>query len=202
MHHRNTSLYHGLSSLLITLAACAWQPSAASDISLRAWPEKAVTPPLDLTDRDGHTWNSADLRGKVVVLNFWASWCGPCVDELPLLNALTDSSAATEGKLVVIGINFKESATAIERFLAQHRFHFPVVVDRTGELFKQWTGGVMPTTVVIGKDGRARWRLVGELAPADPGFRKAVDQLLQAPAMKKAGAVGQSTSPVSANEAK
>jgi thiol-disulfide isomerase/thioredoxin len=159
------------------LAAGAWTTASwAKEQPLRPWPGK--TPALRLAGTDGKEWDLASLRGKVVVLNFWASWCGPCVDELPVFNELAQAEA-TRDKLVVIGINYKESADAIARFTHDHPFAYPILRDRNGEAFKQWTSGVMPTTILIGKDGRARWRLVGELDQGSPALRAAIDKLLQ-----------------------
>lgn len=118
------------------------------------------------------------VRGKVVVLNFWASWCGPCIEELPVLNQLAKDQSLRD-KLVVVGVNYKESAGAIERFTQEHSFAYPVVRDRTGDAFKQWTSGVMPTTILIDKNGRARWRLVGEIDPGSPALRQAIEKMIQ-----------------------
>jgi thiol-disulfide isomerase/thioredoxin len=148
----------------------------AKDDALRVWTGK--TPSLQLTDIDGKQWDLASLRGKVVVLNFWAGWCGPCVEELPILNELA-SAESTRDKVVVLGVNYKESADAIARFTGQHAFTYPILRDKTGDAFKQWTSGVMPTTIVIDQQGRARWRLVGELDPGAPSLRRAIDKMLQ-----------------------
>jgi thiol-disulfide isomerase/thioredoxin len=156
-----------------TSATSSW----AKEQPLRPWPGK-TTPALRLAGTDGKQWDLASLRGKVVVLNFWASWCGPCVEELPVFNDLA-AAETMQGKLVVVGVNYKESADAIARFTQEHAFGYPVLRDKTGEAFKQWTSGVMPTTILIGKDGRARWRLVGELDPASPALREAIGKMLQ-----------------------
>jgi cytochrome c biogenesis protein CcmG/thiol:disulfide interchange protein DsbE len=158
------------------LAAMAPAAVAAREQPLRPWTGK--TPALKLADTGGNQWDLASLRGKVVVLNFWAGWCGPCVDELPVLNELA-SGAATRDKLVVLGVNYKEGADAIERFMGQHPFAYPVLRDKTGDAFKQWTSGVMPTTILIDQTGRARWRLVGEIDAGSPALRRAIDDLLK-----------------------
>src|SRR5437868_1474012 len=74
--------------------------SSAKEASLRRWPDKVAAPALQLNDLEGRAWNAASLRGKVVVLNFWASWCAPCIDEMAYLNELA-SSEPMKDKLVV-----------------------------------------------------------------------------------------------------
>jgi len=157
----------GLLLALLTGAA------AAKDAALRPWPAGQPTPALQLADLDGQAWDLASLRGKVVVVNFWASWCGPCVDELPVLGRLSGRDG-----IVVVGVNYKEPLDTIERFTAAHPLQYTVLRDRTGEAFKRWTPGVMPTTIVVDRTGRARWRTVGEIPPDDTRLRTAIDALL------------------------
>jgi thiol-disulfide isomerase/thioredoxin len=156
------------------LAGLAGAASAAEAV-LKPWPAKQATPPLRLSGLDGQTWDLVQLRGKVVVVNFWASWCGPCVDELPVLNALARQDT---GKVAVVGVNYKEPLDSIERFSKEHPFAYPVLRDRTGDMFKQWTAGVMPTTILVDRQGRARWRSVGEVKAGDTRLKAAIDALV------------------------
>jgi thiol-disulfide isomerase/thioredoxin len=163
----------------LLLAACLLAAGAgsanAADAVLRPWPAGRTTPALQLADLSGKEWNLAQLRGKVVVVNFWASWCGPCVDELPVLNALARQAP---GKVAVIGVNYKEPLDSIERFSSAHAVDYPVLRDRSGEMFKQWTAGVMPTTILVDRQGRARWRSAGEIGAGDTRLKAAIDALL------------------------
>jgi thiol-disulfide isomerase/thioredoxin len=163
----------------LLLAACLLAAGAgsanAADAVLKPWPAGRATPALQLADLGGKEWNLAQLRGKVVVVNFWASWCGPCVDELPVLNALARQAP---GKVAVIGVNYKEPLDSIERFSSAHAVDYPVLRDRSGEMFKQWTAGVMPTTILVDRQGRARWRSAGEIGAGDTRLKAAIDALL------------------------
>jgi thiol-disulfide isomerase/thioredoxin len=163
---------------LFLLAVVASAPLPAADMLFRPWPDKLPVPPLKLVDLNGQQWQLESLRGKVVLLNFWASWCAPCVDELPALNELAASPAAGSD-LVVLGVNYKESADTIARFSQAHPFRYPILRDKSGDAFKAWTNGVMPTTVLIDRTGRARWRVIGELAPGDQRIGRELARMLQ-----------------------
>ncbi len=165
-------------SPLFIAAVLACSPVAAREFILRPWPGRQAAPPLRLSDAAGRETDLAALRGKVVLLNFWASWCEPCADEVPVLNQLSDG---TPGELAVVGVDYKESPAAIERFVAGHPVRYPILLDKSGDSFKKWTSGVMPTTILIDRRGRPRWTVMGQLDPADAGFRRALDKLLAEP---------------------
>jgi thiol-disulfide isomerase/thioredoxin len=162
-------------SILLAFALASSPSSANEPRLLRPWPAGMAAPQLKLDDAAGKHWQLAALRGKVVVLNFWASWCGPCVEELPVFNKLAEQS---NGKLVVLGINYKEPSWTVERFTREHQFAYPVLLDKNGEHFERWTDGVMPTTILIDRDGKPRWRMIGAISANDATFRAAIDKLL------------------------
>jgi thiol-disulfide isomerase/thioredoxin len=138
-----------------------WAPLLAhAQFDKTPWPRSQATPMIDVVDVQGQRWTSADLKGRVVVLNFWATWCGPCKEEMPSLQALHQSEAT---QAVVLGINVKETASTVRRFMAAQQLDLPVVLDGQGELTRQWGVRIYPTTVLIGPDGKARWRVVGEV---------------------------------------
>jgi thiol-disulfide isomerase/thioredoxin len=163
-------------ALAATLAFAA-MPARAANAVLRPWPAGQATPPLRVGDVEGRPWDLAAQRGKVVVVNFWAAWCAPCVEELPVLGALA-TREATRGKVAVVGVNFKENADTIARFTAGHPLPYPVLRDRDGAAFKAWTLGVMPTTVLVDRNGRARWRSAGQIDPDDTRLQSAIAALL------------------------
>ena len=124
------------------------------------WPAHVPTPPIASIDLQAQTWSAAELAGKVVVLNFWATWCAPCKDELPTLQTLHDISDA---HTVVLTINVREPAARAARYMQSTGMTLPVISDPKGELAKRWGVTVYPTTILIAPNGQARWRIVGDV---------------------------------------
>jgi thiol-disulfide isomerase/thioredoxin len=124
-----------------------------------AWPANVATSALDAVDLQGKTWNTTELAGKVMVLNFWATWCAPCKDELPTLQTLHDIS---DHQTVVLTVNVREPAVRAARYMQSTGMTFPVISDAKGELAKRWGVTVYPTTILIAPNGQARWRIVGD----------------------------------------
>jgi thiol-disulfide isomerase/thioredoxin len=134
--------------------------SASAQFDKTAWSNKVVTPNIDAVDIQGKAWNTAELLGKVVVLNFWATWCAPCKDELPTLQTLHDIS---DTQTVVLTINVREPAARAARYMQSTGMTFPVISDAKGDLAKRWGVTVYPTTILIAPNGQARWRIMGDV---------------------------------------
>jgi thiol-disulfide isomerase/thioredoxin len=132
-----------------------------SPAQLRPWPADKPTPTLGLPGWDGPAWNIADARGQVLVLNFWASWCEPCRSELPSLELLASRHAADQ--LQVLCINFRETDAAIKSFLNAQPLSLPILRDRDGGTSKDWGARIFPTTVVVDRNGRAVYSVIGEV---------------------------------------
>jgi thiol-disulfide isomerase/thioredoxin len=163
--------------MILLMAAFPGKSVLAKEVLLQRWPTDASVPALQLKDTEGKDWTLQGLRGKVVILNFWATWCAPCIDELPILNELA-SVENPKGKPVVLGVNFKESSATVQRFSDEHKFRYPILMDKSGEHFRKWTNGILPTTVLIDVHGRPRWRIVGELDRNDPGLKQVLEKML------------------------
>jgi thiol-disulfide isomerase/thioredoxin len=116
---------------------------------------------MQASDLDGRRWNLADLRGKAVLLNFWATWCEPCREEMPGLQALVPAHG--EQRLAVLALNFKEPAARASRFVQSTGLQLPVLLDPAGDIARAWAVRIFPTTILIDAGGQPRWRVRGEL---------------------------------------
>ena len=142
---------------------------------VRPWPEAKPVPALDLLDLDGKRWQLSSLRGKVVVLNFWATWCGPCLQEMPSLSAL--ATRRRGDGLIVVSVNCHEAPDLVRRFLERLPFKPPVLLDSDGDTTSAWTPNVFPTTVLIGRDGRPVSMVLGDLDWTGADARALLDPL-------------------------
>ncbi len=147
---------------LLGLAALAVPTARAAEaFEWRPWPASKRVPPLDLPLADGKRWRLAEHPGKVVLANFWASWCAPCRDEMPSLVRLA-SQRAGDG-LVVVGVNYRESASAVWRFLDTLQVSLPTLLDSDGSIAAAYTPRIFPSTVLFDRRGRPVGTVVGEI---------------------------------------
>jgi len=158
---------------ILAALACA---AAAGAAELKAWTGGA-TPPLVLQDLHGRTHRLADYRGKVVLVNFWATWCEPCRDEMPSIERLRKSLAGQPFE--VLAVNIGEPLGRIERFLERMPLGFPMLLDRDTGVAKAWKARVVPASYLVGPDGRIRYVHYGELDWSSEPVRKRVAELLE-----------------------
>ena len=144
----------------MALCLALWLGPAHAQFQKTPWPATQASPALDLTDLQGQHWTTERLKGRAVVLNFWATWCPPCKEELPSLQTLHELGG---GDPVVLGINVRETPTAVRRYLMATGLTFPVVLDPRADLAKRFGVSAFPTTLLIAPDGQIRWRVVGEV---------------------------------------
>jgi peroxiredoxin len=135
-----------------------------------------TTPALTLVDLQGKEHRLADYRGKVVLINFWATWCEPCRDEMPSIGRL---KAAFAGRpFEVLAVNLGEPESRIRAFREKVPMDFPVLMDRDMAVSKGWGARVLPATYILGPDGRIRYSYRGELDWSTESVRKLVAGLL------------------------
>jgi len=145
--------------------------SAAADTETRLLPWKdGATPPLALADLSGRPRGLAQYRGKVVVVNFWATWCEPCRDEMPSLQRLGRQMAAEP--FAILAVNYGESDARVADFAKRFGLDFPVLLDPNQDAPRAWRVRVLPASFVVDRGGRVRYRVIGEI---DWMGREAVD---------------------------
>ncbi len=117
--------------------------------------------PQDFTDADGKPVTLADFKGKGVILNLWATWCVPCVAEMPALDAMSKRLAA-EGIVVVPISSDRGGAAVVRKFYASHDIaHLGIWLDPRGVAARGWGARGLPTTLIIDREGREKARLEG-----------------------------------------
>lgn len=131
---------------------------ATRQLAFRAAPQVETEAPLPgflapdftLQTHTGEALRLSDLRGRPVVLNFWASWCGPCRIETPHFQAFSEQYA---DELVVVGVNQQESTAVIADFAAEFGLTYPLLVDASGEINRTYAVFGLPTTLFIDAEG-------------------------------------------------
>ncbi|MBT3196584.1 MAG: TlpA family protein disulfide reductase [Gammaproteobacteria bacterium] len=117
--------------------------------------ERPTAPDFTLQSSSGETLRLSQLHGKIVLINFWASWCPPCVEEIPSMNALYRRYSA-QG-LEILAINFQETQSEVSAFMKKVKIDFPVLLDRDGTAAHQWNVFSLPSSFLIDRDGRVRY---------------------------------------------
>ena len=129
--------------LVVTSCATGSAPSGAQVGNL--------APDFELQDLDGQSISLSDLQGQPVLLNFWASWCGPCVQEMPYLQQIYEEWSGIG--LVLLAIDVGESPSKVKGFLQSRGFSFPVLLDTKEVVARRYNIRGIPTTFFIDRDG-------------------------------------------------
>jgi peroxiredoxin len=138
----------------------------------------APAPNFTLPDLDGKMVSLADYRGKVVLLNIWATWCPPCVEEMPSMEKLHQE--LKEEKFVILAVSIDESgANAVLPFMKNHRLNFPALIDSAGAIKGLYQTTGVPESFIIDKDGRIVEDVVGPMDWAADGAIRYFRELIQ-----------------------
>jgi len=153
-----------LSGLLLCLSWCSAAASATGTDPMRALglqaPNEAVeAPEFSLSDLSGKQVRFKGFRGQLVFLNFFATWCGPCREEMPGMERLY--RAHREKGFVVLAVNLQESAKAIRPFVEGLKLSFPTVMDSDGAVSREYGVRALPVSFLVGRDGHILWRAIG-----------------------------------------
>lgn len=120
----------------------------------------ALAPPIEGTDTAGDRIALGDSRSRPVLVNFWASWCGPCVNEMPMLD---EAYRASAGSFDILFVNVGETKGTVNEFLREHRFAFSSLIDATGRAASSYRVTGLPATFAIDAEGRLQQVVIGEL---------------------------------------
>lgn len=125
----------------------------------------AMAPEFTAVNSAGEQVKLSDYRGKAVMINFWASWCTPCVREMPLVHQIAQDY---QNDVATLFVNVGESKGTIREFMDKQAFDFPVIIDVTGNISGMYRITGLPATMVIDKEGKFRHILLGELTEDIP----------------------------------
>ena len=140
--------------VLVALLAGCVQNSEPGGIN-----EGELAPDFQLQSLDGETVSLSDFRGEPVLLNFWATWCGPCVGEMPLLQEIHEEWE-TEG-LASLAVNVGETSTQVKDFMQFYNLSMPVLLDTKRSVSGRYSIIGIPTTFFLDKDGIIQGKVVG-----------------------------------------
>jgi len=126
---------------------------------MKEFKEKKPAPNFTLQDMDGESHSLSDYQGKIVIINFWATWCPPCRAELPSMNRAWKK--VKDDNIEMLAINVGEGEDTIFTFLGDNPIDFPVLLDETGDMIKTWPVRGLPTTFVLDSEGRLVYQAIG-----------------------------------------
>lgn len=127
----------------------------------------------DLNDRDV---SLEDFRGKVVFINFWATWCPPCKEEIPVINQLYEKYMGKD--FVILGISTDDSKKDVARFVEKYKVKFMILHDQDAKIMRKYKGFSLPVSYLIDRQGRITDRFLGAQDWIDENFLQKIDDLI------------------------
>jgi peroxiredoxin len=167
-------------ALLIAIAPAAVAADVSAEIPLlERVPANSEAPDFDLPDPDGNRHRLADMRGKPIIVNFWATWCPPCRAEMPSMQRAWVDLADED--ILLVAINVGEDAETVRGFRDAIGLNFPLPLDIDSEVAPRWPMRGLPTTFVVDPSGRIVYKAEGEREWDDPALL-ALIRALRSPA--------------------
>ena len=137
----------------------------------------STTPPLALKDLAGAAHALADYQGRVVLLNFWATWCEPCRAEMASMQTLQERLSGRP--FVVLLVNYGEARARVADFVKREAIAFPILLDPNQDAPRAWRVRLLPSSFLIAPDGRVRYSVIGEIDWAQADTVELVQNLLR-----------------------
>ncbi len=157
-------------SLMAVLAAVLLLPLSAGAASLpqtlTAVEDRPPAPDFSLQDIDGNVYRLSELRGQPVIINFWATWCPPCREEMPSMQRAWEQ--LQKQGVMMLAINVGESADTVFQFLANYPVEFPLLLDADSDVATGWPVRGLPSTYVVDPEGRIVYSAIGGREWDDP----------------------------------
>ena len=146
--------------------------------SFEAYQSVKNTPALELIAFSGKHYSLKTEIGKVVLVNFWGSWCIPCVREMPSLQQLENEYNKTK-QFVIVTVNVNQTRTAVERFMKGLKLNLKVLMDSSAKAAKLWNVDFYPASFLVDKSGKLRYVAYGEIDWAKPSHHDLIDSLIK-----------------------
>jgi peroxiredoxin len=150
---------------------------ALAGATLAAVAPQATAPDFTLKSLEGRNLRLAEQRGQVVLVNFWATWCGPCKQEMPHLNRLYDKYRSSG--FVLLGVNVDEDTHQASGTAAKLGLHFPVLLDADKAVVRLYDLNSMPATVLIDRDGKVRYLHRGYRDGLEAAYEQQIRELVK-----------------------
>lgn len=159
----------------IFAASKAWYAQPLTKLGFYVFDNAFTQPDFRVTNLSGAPKSRSSLKGKAVLLNFWATWCPPCKEEIPSIDTL---SKAMKGKnFEVFAVSLGEDAETVRRFITEQKVSYPVYLDTRNTLAGSYASQGIPTTYILDKDGKFIAGMVGTYDYANPEFIAIMDEL-------------------------
>lgn len=163
--------------LMLNIRVVYSDSSIANEQTIKELDEKIQLPNFELNDLDDETRSLSDFKGKVVAVNFWASWCGPCREELQSMEHTY--SQYKDDDFVVVAVNVGEDWDTVASFISAYTINFPLLLDPEANVMTEWGAYGLPTTYILNKEGYVTHRIDGGRDWDDKNFRERLESIIK-----------------------
>ncbi len=133
----------------------------ANGAHLKPYSGSITDPAISLKDLNGNTHTLEQYKGKVVLVQFWATYCPPCVKEMPSMNKMQDKLAESGVPFKILAIDMAETKAEVDAFVKKIKPEFTILIDETGSSIQSWNVFAAPSNFIIGKQGQIQYTLFG-----------------------------------------